>query len=598
MSNVGSLAAPQQQQQQLQLDAGWERLEGVRRQVESGAALSTQLAELMRGVDGRLSQLERDVSDVHRTSSHLQLVHNNIDAVLDSVDRKLAVFDTAASVQPTIRAGLRGGEVEAYVQCLDRVGQAISYLTRNKQFKSSSAALAQLKELRDVGVEQCEQLFGALLVRHSIPLDPARFGYTAPAAAAPGEPGAASLTDPTRRLQRTPSSLQSLASMPAAAIAAGQPPSSSASSAATPGPAEPQAEDEYALIRAEGIGELKRLVARFVSLGASKYIVDYADKRVKAINSALRRLSPDKMIADEPASPAPAASQRQTASSSSSAAAVPVHPFASCVSFYLCLLTHEAALCAELINDAASIDRCLSHIIEHTSPLLLDTADSINILKKSVDKGFGVFVLLELWSRCSRLVQQHHQLLMVDDEKHFLRLTAMVEDFAAGADKCLEDFDSYVRTDYGKQLPPDGTVHELTSNACVFLKRLYDGRDALQELRASASTTASGAGGIAAEFTLRVLLQLSDNLAAKAKREKKQALANVFMLNNLHYIDKTLRSPPLSSLLMLPAGALPCLIASTPPPLSPGSRSSARASSARSASSATSTKPAGSRRWS
>lgn len=48
--------------------------------------------------------------------------------------------------------------------------------------------------------------------------------------------------------------------------------------------------------------------------------------------------------------------------------------------------------------------------------------------------------------------------------------------------KCLEDFEQYVKNDSIKQLPIDGTIHELTSTVCIYLKRLFEYKEILDKL--------------------------------------------------------------------------------------------------------------------
>jgi hypothetical protein len=91
-------------------------------------------------------------------------------------------------------------------------------------------------------------------------------------------------------------------------------------------------------------------------------------------------------------------------------------------------------------------------------------------------------------------------------------LSELVRKFCFAARKCFEDFENYVKNDRasgsgthhhsgatnvtvtvtamatnfnkGQQpsIPPDATVHEVTSNTCLFLKRLYEFKDTLQRL--------------------------------------------------------------------------------------------------------------------
>jgi hypothetical protein len=43
-------------------------------------------------------------------------------------------------------------------------------------------------------------------------------------------------------------------------------------------------------------------------------------------------------------------------------------------------------------------------------------------------------------------------------------------------------------------------------------------------------------------YVVRVMSDLFENLQAKAKREKKPALAHIFLLNNCHFIYKTIKN--------------------------------------------------------
>jgi hypothetical protein len=48
---------------------------------------------------------------------------------------------------------------------------------------------------------------------------------------------------------------------------------------------------------------------------------------------------------------------------------------------------------------------------------------------------------------------------------------------------------------------------------------------------------------------VRILGELKENLANKAKKEKKSDLSTIFLLNNYHYIQKTIQNSELWSLI-------------------------------------------------
>jgi hypothetical protein len=64
------------------------------------------------------------------------------------------------------------------------------------------------------------------------------------------------------------------------------------------------------------------------------------------------------------------------------------------------------------------------------------------------------------------------------------------EKFGQFSKKCMKEFESYVNTtgDINKVIPPDATVHELTSNVCSFFKRLFPFQDSIDIIMKTDST--------------------------------------------------------------------------------------------------------------
>ncbi|KAI8878474.1 Exo70 exocyst complex subunit [Backusella circina FSU 941] len=133
----------------------------------------------------------------------------------------------------------------------------------------------------------------------------------------------------------------------------------------------------------------------------------------------------------------------------------------------------------------------------------------------------------------------------------------------------MEDVKGRKETHQNAHLSSDGTVHETTSNALNFLKRLYAWRDTVEPLlillgdgnwnyppssqvvmdasRYPMGETALGAA-LLQKFFVDALDQIVIALQTKAKGYKKLTLATLFLLNNYNHILKQIRSPPLNAL--------------------------------------------------
>uniref|UniRef100_A0A8C2AR35 Exocyst complex component 7 n=1 Tax=Cyprinus carpio TaxID=7962 RepID=A0A8C2AR35_CYPCA len=104
-------------------------------------------------------------------------------------------------------------------------------------------------------------------------------------------------------------------------------------------------------------------------------------------------------------------------------------------------------------------------------------------------------------------------------------------------------------------MPKDGTVHELTSNAILFLQQLLDFQETAGAMLASQESSSS-ASSYSSEFSrkllstyiYKVLGNLQLNLSNKAKVYEDPALRAIFLHNNYNYILKSLEKSELIQL--------------------------------------------------
>lgn len=123
--------------------------------------------------------------------------------------------------------------------------------------------------------------------------------------------------------------------------------------------------------------------------------------------------------------------------------------------------------------------------------------------------------------------------------------------------KALEDFADSIKNDPDKEtsMSKDGTVHELTSNAILFLQQLLEFQETAGAMLASQETS-SAASSYSSEFSRRllstyickVLGNLQLKLLSKSKMYEDLALGAIFLHNNYNYILKSLEKSELMQL--------------------------------------------------
>ncbi|ENN77972.1 hypothetical protein YQE_05649, partial [Dendroctonus ponderosae] len=126
--------------------------------------------------------------------------------------------------------------------------------------------------------------------------------------------------------------------------------------------------------------------------------------------------------------------------------------------------------------------------------------------------------------------------------------------------KALDDFIESLRSDSVTQLPPDGTVHELTSNVIMFLEQLLDysdtigivlGQDPIYAKQLEKLKFADQNKAFIGLYIGKVLAQLNHTLISKSEQYSDVALKALFRLNNNNYVLKSLQRTNLLELYLI-----------------------------------------------
>lgn len=101
------------------------------------------------------------------------------------------------------------------------------------------------------------------------------------------------------------------------------------------------------------------------------------------------------------------------------------------------------------------------------------------------------------------------------------------------------DFEEAVEKDATRTTVLDGTVHPLTSYVINYVKFLFDYQSTLNQLFQE-YVTGDNSDSQLAVVTMRIMQALQSNLDNKSKQYKDPSLTYLFLMNNIHYMVRSL----------------------------------------------------------
>ncbi|XP_020254264.1 exocyst complex component EXO70A1-like [Asparagus officinalis] len=119
---------------------------------------------------------------------------------------------------------------------------------------------------------------------------------------------------------------------------------------------------------------------------------------------------------------------------------------------------------------------------------------------------------------------------------------------AQTAQETFGDFEEAVEKDATKTSVQDGTVHPLTSYVINYVKFLFDYQSTLKQLFQEFETEENSNSQLAI-VTMRIMQALQSNLDGKSKQYRDPALTHLFLMNNIHYMVRSVRRSEAKDLL-------------------------------------------------
>ncbi|KAM6468957.1 exocyst complex component 7 isoform 1-T1 [Liasis olivaceus] len=559
-----------------------ETLSFIRESLEKSDQLTKNMVSILSSFESRLMKLENSIIPVHKQTENLQRLQENVEKTLFCLDHIISYYHVAKDTEKIIREGPTG-RLEEYLGCMAKIQKAVEYFQDNNP---DSPELNRVKLLFERGKESLESEFRSLMTRNSKPVPPILILDLI------------TLDDDLKTqedmtLEHLPESvLQDIVRISGWLVEYGRNHDfmnvyyqirssqldrsikglkehfrkNSSSSGVPYSPAvqnkRKDTPTKKPIKRPGTIRKAQNLLKQYSQQcldgkkGASNLIPIEGhehDLRVKHLSDSLV----DKH--------GPVAGRDDMLD-------MEIDAYIHCVSAFIKLAQSEYQLLTEIIPEHHQKKTFDSLIQESLDNLMIEGDNIVSAARKAIIRHdySAVLTIFPILRHLKQTKPEFDQVLQGTAASTKNKLPSLITSMETTGAKALEDFADNIKNNPDKEynMPKDGTVHELTSNAILFLQQLLDFQETAGAMLASQvlgdtynipldpRETSSSASSYSSEFSRRllstyickVLGNLQLNLLSKSKVYEDPALSAIFLLNNYNYILKSLEKSELIQL--------------------------------------------------
>ncbi|XP_026131824.1 exocyst complex component 7 isoform X13 [Carassius auratus] len=491
-----------------------ETLSFIRESLEKSDQLTKGMVSILSSFESRLMQLENSIIPVHKQTENLQRLQENVDKTLSCMDHVISYYHVAKDTDKIIREG-PAGRLDEYLACIAKIQKAVEYFQDNNP---DSPELNTVKARFEKGKELLEAEFRSLLTRYSKPVPPVLI-----LDAIGGDEDMEVQEDVT--LEHLPEAvLQDIICISAWLL-------------------------EY--------GRNQDFMNVYFQVRSSQL-----DRSIKGLKEHFRKNSASSAIH----SPAVQTKRKETPTKKppkrpgkDDVLDIEIDSYIHCISAFVKLAQSEYALLTEIIPEHHQKKTFDSLIQEALDNLMLEGDNIVSAARRAIMRHdySAVLTIFPILRHLKQTKPDFDATLQGTAASTKNKLPALITSMESIGAKALEEFADSIKNDPDKEynMPKDGTVHELTSNAILFLQQLLDFQETAGAMLASQESSSS-ASSYSSEFSRRllstyiykVLGNLQLNLSNKAKVYEDPALRAVFLHNNYNYILKSLEKSELIQL--------------------------------------------------
>ncbi|XP_031606313.1 exocyst complex component 7 isoform X3 [Oreochromis aureus] len=518
-----------------------ETLSFIRENLEKSDQLTKNMVSILSSFESRLMQLENSIIPVHKQTENLQRLQENVDKTLSCMDHVISYYHVAKDTDRIIREGPTG-RLDEYLACIARIQKAVEYFQDNNP---DSPELNTVKARFEKGKELLEGEFRSLLTRYSKPVPPILIL------------DAISVDEELEVqeevvLEHLPEAvLQDIICIAGWLVEYGR---------------NQDFMNVYFQIRSNQLDRsIKGLKEHFRKNSASSgvlyspavqtkrkdtptkkapkrpvYIPGYDhDLRVKHLSDALTE-------------------KHGAATGKDDVLDIEIDSYIHCISAFVKLAQSEYVLLAEIIPEHHQKKTFDSLIQEALDNLMLEGENIVAAARRAIMRHdySAVLTIFPILRHLKMNKSEFDTTLQGTAASTKNKLPTLITSMETIGAKALEEFADSIKNDPDKEynMPKDGTVHELTSNAILFLQQLLDFHEtagamlASQETSSATSYTSDFNKRLLSSYICKVLGNLQLNLLSKSKVYEDSALSAIFLHNNYNYILKSLEKSELIQL--------------------------------------------------
>ncbi|XP_074745162.1 exocyst complex component 7 isoform X10 [Strix uralensis] len=515
-----------------------ETLSFIKESLEKSDQLTKNMVSILSSFESRLMKLENSIIPVHKQTENLQRLQENVEKTLSCLDHVISYYHVAKDTEKIIKEGPTG-RLEEYLNCMDKIQKAVEYFQDNNP---DSPELNRVKSLFERGKESLESEFRSLMTRHSKPVPPIL--------------------------------ILDLIS----------------------GDDEMETQEEMSLehLPESVLHDIIRISGWLVENGRNQdFMTVYfqirsvqLDRSIKGLKDHFRKNSSSTGVPYSPAiqnkrkdTPTKKPIKRpghehdlrvkhlsDTLSDKHGPAAgrddvfdIEIDAYIHCVSAFVKLAQSEYQLLTEIVPEHHQKKTFDSLIQESLDNLIMEGDNIVSAARKAIIRHdySAVLTIFPILKHLKQMKPEFDQVLQGTAAGTKNKLPGLITSMETTGARALEEFADNIKNDPDKEynMPKDGTVHELTSNAILFLQQLLDFQETAGAMLASQETSSS-ASSYSSEFSRRllstyickVLGNLQLNLLSKSKVYEDPALSAIFLHNNYNYILKSLEKSELIQL--------------------------------------------------
>nr|XP_056714613.1 exocyst complex component 7 isoform X5 [Euleptes europaea] len=523
-----------------------ETLSFIRESLEKSDQLTKNMVSILSSFESRLMKLENSIIPVHKQTENLQRLQENVEKTLFCLDHVISYYHVAKDTEKIIREGPTG-RLEEYLGCMAKIQKAVEYFQDNNP---DSPELNTVKLLFEKGKESLESEFRSLMTRHSKPVPPILILDLISL-----DEEMETQEDVT--LEHLPESvLQDIVRISGWLVEYGR---------------NQDFMNVYYQIRSSQLDRSIKGLKEHFRKNSSSSGVPYSP----AIQNK-RKDTPTKKPIKRPGTIRKAQnllkqySQQCLDGKKGASNLIPmegrddmldmeIDAYIHCVSAFIKLAQSEYQLLTEIIPEHHQKKTFDSLIQESLDNLMIEGDNIVSAARKAIIRHdySAVLTIFPILRHLKQTKPEFDQVLQGTAASTKNKLPSLITSMETTGAKALEDFADNIKNNPDKEynMPKDGTVHELTSNAILFLQQLLEFQETAGAMLASQETSSS-ASSYSSEFSRRllstyickVLGNLQLNLLSKSKVYEDPALSAIFLHNNYNYILKSLEKSELIQL--------------------------------------------------